>query len=78
MKSVDHDNNGFIDYNEFIMCAIDKKILLGEQQLKNIFKKIDIVLLLLLFLIILLSFKLIIIHYYSLLIFFYFIIIHYK
>ena len=31
MKSVDHDNNGFIDYNEFVMCAIDKKVLLGEQ-----------------------------------------------
>ena len=31
MANIDVDANGFIDYNEFILCAIDKKRLLNDE-----------------------------------------------
>eukprot|EP00829_Urostomides_striatus_P014491 TRINITY_DN4306_c0_g1_i3.p1 TRINITY_DN4306_c0_g1~~TRINITY_DN4306_c0_g1_i3.p1 ORF type:complete len:484 (-),score=139.28 TRINITY_DN4306_c0_g1_i3:11-1462(-) len=41
MKNVDSDNNGFIDYSEFLMASTNKKKLLSKENLKKAFDLFD-------------------------------------
>ena len=41
MKNIDINNSGAIDYNEFVMSAIEKKKLLSKETLKSTFKLFD-------------------------------------
>lgn len=41
-KKVDIDENGFIEYSEFVVAAMDHKILLNKQKLSAVFKKLDL------------------------------------
>lgn len=41
LSSVDTDQNGFIDYAEFIVAAIDKKKLLCKGRLETAFQAFD-------------------------------------
>lgn len=42
MKSIDHDNNGFIEYEEFLRATIDRSLLLSESNLNSAFELFDI------------------------------------
>lgn len=44
MEHVDMDNNGFIDYSEFVIATIDKSKLLSKERLIAAFKMFDTVL----------------------------------
>lgn len=41
MKNVDSDNNGYIDYSEFLMASTNKKKLLSKENLKKAFDLFD-------------------------------------
>ena len=41
MKNVDIDNNGTIDYSEFIAATVDKRKLLSKERLKAAFSIFD-------------------------------------
>ena len=41
MKNIDINNSGTIDYNEFVMSAIEKQKLLSKETLKSAFKLFD-------------------------------------
>jgi calcium-dependent protein kinase len=41
MQSIDKNNNGVIDYTEFLTAAADKDILLSEKNLRMVFNIID-------------------------------------
>ena len=43
MTNIDINNDGFIDYNEFILSAVDKNKVFNESHLKKIFDIIDLV-----------------------------------
>ena len=38
---LDDNHNGFIDYSEFVMATIDKKIILNNKNLRMVFDLID-------------------------------------
>jgi calcium-dependent protein kinase len=40
-KKVDADNNGFIDYSEFVLASMDHVVLLDKKKLRAVFKKLD-------------------------------------
>lgn len=42
LKSIDTDNNGFIDYSEFIIAAMNHETLLSKTRLRDAFAKFDI------------------------------------
>jgi calcium-dependent protein kinase len=42
MKNIDHDNSGFIEYEEFIRATISKEIVLNEDNLRMGFNLFDI------------------------------------
>ena len=42
MKFLDNDNNGFIEYEEFIRASFDRKKLLSENNLKIAFDMLDV------------------------------------
>lgn len=42
MKAVDHDNNGYIEYEEFLRGTVDKKLILNEKNLKKAFDFFDL------------------------------------
>lgn len=42
VKQIDTDSNGFIDYSEFIMAAMDRELLLSKNRLRTAFTKFDI------------------------------------
>ncbi len=42
MKNIDHDNSGFIEYEEFIRATISKEVILNEENLKMGFSLFDI------------------------------------
>eukprot|EP00360_Condylostoma_magnum_P002205 CAMPEP_0168313468 /NCGR_PEP_ID=MMETSP0210-20121227/2132_1 /TAXON_ID=40633 /ORGANISM="Condylostoma magnum, Strain COL2" /LENGTH=62 /DNA_ID=CAMNT_0008270377 /DNA_START=417 /DNA_END=605 /DNA_ORIENTATION=+ len=42
MEQVDADNNGVIDYSEFLMAATRKDVLLASENLESAFKVFDI------------------------------------
>ncbi len=62
MANIDINNDGFIDYNEFILSAIDKNKIFNEAHLKKIFDIIDLVCLHLLFIYFQLIFIIIVLH----------------
>lgn len=41
MKTVDADQNGWIDYSEFVMATLNKKNLLSAERLETAFKIFD-------------------------------------
>jgi calcium-dependent protein kinase len=41
-KSIDHDNNGYIEYEEFLRATIDRDLLLSENNLKLAFNLFDL------------------------------------
>jgi len=41
LKSIDFDQNGFIEYSEFVTVAMDHKVLLSEERLKKAFTMFD-------------------------------------
>jgi calcium-dependent protein kinase len=41
-RSIDHDNNGYIEYEEFLRATIDKDLLLSEPNLQMAFNLFDI------------------------------------
>lgn len=41
MKNCDTDNNGHIDYSEFIAATIDKRKLLSKERLRHAFNIFD-------------------------------------
>ncbi len=41
MSLIDNDNNGYIEYEEFIRASINKEILLTEKNLKTAFNMFD-------------------------------------
>lgn len=49
MNNIDINNDGYIDYNEFILTAFDKNKVFNEVQLKNIFDIIDLVIYLIIY-----------------------------
>ena len=42
MEGVDQDNNGYIEYQEFLRAALNKKTLISESNLRVAFEKFDI------------------------------------
>lgn len=40
-KRIDQDENGFIDYAEFVTAALDIQVLLGKNKLRGVFNKLD-------------------------------------
>lgn len=42
MKSIDHDNNGFIEYEEFLRATVDRSLLLSEANLRSAFDLFDL------------------------------------
>jgi len=42
MKSIDHDNNGYIEYEEFLRATLDKTLLLSETNLQHAFNMFDL------------------------------------
>jgi calcium-dependent protein kinase len=42
MKTIDHDNNGFIEYEEFLRATVDRNLLLSETNLLSAFDIFDI------------------------------------
>ncbi|CAK72763.1 unnamed protein product (macronuclear) [Paramecium tetraurelia] len=42
MEQIDIDNNGFLEYSEFIMACSQRKVLLTESNLKNAFQQFDL------------------------------------
>jgi len=41
MKQVDVDNNGLVDYSEFVMAATTKQNVLSEEKIKDLFDYLD-------------------------------------
>ena len=41
MKNVDFDNNGFIEFSEFVTASMDKRKMLSQDRLKAAFKIFD-------------------------------------
>ena len=41
IKSIDMDNNGYIDYNEFLACAVSREKVLSKENLEYAFTQID-------------------------------------
>ena len=39
---MDIDENGFIEYSEFVVAAMDHKVLLSKQKLNAVFNKLDL------------------------------------
>jgi calcium-dependent protein kinase len=42
LKAVDTDNNGYIDYSEFIMATMNREILLSKERLRSAFVSFDL------------------------------------
>jgi len=41
-KSIDHDNNGYIEYEEFLRATIDRNLLLSESNLRHAYDLFDL------------------------------------
>lgn len=41
-KKCDSDGNGFIDYSEFVLAAMDQRVILDKKKLESVFRKLDI------------------------------------
>ena len=41
LKNADSNNDGFVDYNEFITATSDKQKLLNKENLVKVFKMLD-------------------------------------
>ena len=41
-KSIDHDNNGYIEYEEFLRATVDRNLLLSESNLRHAYDIFDL------------------------------------
>ena len=41
-KKCDSDGNGFFDYSEFVLAAMDQRVILDKKKLESVFRKLDI------------------------------------